>query len=116
MRLHDEYFLTSKEKEETQRSYNKLKRKKINLKRIIDKGGLRWIDNYPSHSCLTCQGYIKPEIRHRISESDLAIMLLEAYPDLGGYCQIFPDNSFLVQLDFIPRSIELKKQKDVIFT
>lgn len=116
MRLHNEYFLSSKEKEETLRSYNKLKKRKIDLKRIIDKGGLRWVDDFPTHSCLRSQGFIKPEFRHKITETDLAIMLLECYPDLGGYCQIYPDNFFIVQLDFIPRTLELKKQKNVIIS
>lgn len=109
MRLYDDFMCSNKEMSEITRSYNKLIRKKINYKKVVKEGGLRWVENYPTHSTVTCQGYIRKEYRHRITETDLAMMILGAYPDCGGYCQIFPDNFFIAQLDFIPRSLELKK-------
>lgn len=113
MRLIEEYFLTVKEREEISRSVNKLTKKKLTLDKIIKDGGLRWINDYGTHTNMFCQGFIREEIKHKVSESDLAVMLLGVYPDYGGYVKIYPNNFFEVSLDYLPRALELKKAKKI---
>lgn len=109
MRMFDDMSYSTKEMNEITRSYKKLTRKKIDYRKVVKDGGLRWTEDYPTHSTVYAQGYIKPEYRHRVSETDLALMVLGAYPDFGGYCQIFPDNFFICELNYVPRAVELKR-------